>query len=374
MTKRICTWIFGGLLLSVIPLCYFDMVTDTPSVHAQGVPCTLSGTLTTTGTSIVIDNRRTGCYQWRVTYSSVGFSALSIQLESAPDNAGVPGSWSAFTGSTVVTDGSNPSTDTSFATIGVHSTASFVRLNLSSVSGSGTLTYQVWGANSTSVASLGSGGASGATGSTGATGPTGPSGPSGATGPSGSNGTTGATGPTGATGTGSTGATGPTGPAGSPQLAQHITSGVESSFTFTGISQSYTNLILTLSIGTLTTDNIAMQFSGVTSGYDYATFNFDSSASNVSGSGGTTSSFLGVSNSSLTSLNFASVVNILNYTSAGVIWGNSTSSHFDGTNSVGQYNVSFAFTSGGPVTSLTILTTGGANFVLGSKFTLYGQN
>src|SRR5271166_2231651 len=49
------------------------------SVHAQGpVPCQVSGTLTATGTSVVIDNRRTGCYQWRVTYSSTGFSALSI--------------------------------------------------------------------------------------------------------------------------------------------------------------------------------------------------------------------------------------------------------------------------------------------------------
>lgn len=369
--KRIFSWIFGGLLLSIIPLCYFDMVTDTISVHAQGVPCTLSGTLTATGTSIVIDNRRTGCYQWRVTYSSVGFSALSIQLESAPDNAGVPGSWSAFTGSTVVTDGSNPSTDTSFATIGVHSTASFVRLNLTSVSGSGTVTYQVWGANSTSVASLGSGGSSGATG------PTGPSGPAGATGPTGTNGATGATGPTGTGTTGPTGpagSNGPTGPSGTPQLAQHTTSTTENSVTFSSINQSFTNLYLTLSVGTVSTDTIEMTFNGLATGYDYATHNFDSSAQNVSGSGSGSSVFIGVSNSPTTSGGFGALINILRYTSTSNLWGSAIAEHFDGTNSVGQYNTSFAYTSGGPITSITILTMGGANFAIGSLFTLYGQN
>jgi hypothetical protein len=148
----------------------------------------VNGTFTGTGTSIVIDNRRTGCYQWRVTYSNEGYSALSIQLENAPDSGGVPGSWSAFTGSTVVTDGSNPSTNSSFATIGIHSTASFVRLNLTSATGTGAVTYQVWGANSTSVAGVQSSGSGGATGPTGATGPSGPSGPTGATGATGSGG------------------------------------------------------------------------------------------------------------------------------------------------------------------------------------------
>lgn len=194
MFKRISSWIVSGFLLSVIPLCYFDLIKDTPEVHAQ-VPCMVNGTFTGTGTSIVIDNRRTGCYQWRVTYSNEGYSALSIQLENAPDSGGVPGSWSAFTGSTVVMDGANPSTNSSFATIGIHSTASFVRLNLTSATGTGAVTYQVWGANSTSVAGNQSSGSGGATGPAGATGPSGPSGP------------TGAVGATGATGSGSGGPT-----------------------------------------------------------------------------------------------------------------------------------------------------------------------
>jgi hypothetical protein len=161
------------------------LFSGSPIVHAQvPVPCMASGQYTATGVSATIDNRRTGCYQWRVSYNSTGFSGISVQLEYAPDNNGVPGSWSVFTGS-VVTDGSNPSTSTNTATIGIHSNAAWVRLNLVTAIGSGALTYQIWGANSTSNFNQ----------------PVGAGGTTGATGPTGSGGTTGATGPTGAVST-----------------------------------------------------------------------------------------------------------------------------------------------------------------------------
>lgn len=141
---------------------------DIQIVHAQptGI-CTITGTYTATGVSVILDNRKSGCYQWRVSYNNTGFSALSIQLEQAPNANGVPGSWAAFTGATVVTDGANPSTNTNSAIIGIHSGAAFVRLRLVTVTGTGSISYQFWGANSTSNI------ASGATGSTGATGATG---------------------------------------------------------------------------------------------------------------------------------------------------------------------------------------------------------
>jgi hypothetical protein len=90
-----------------------------------------------------------GCYQWRMTYTATGFSALSVQLESAPNVAGSPGSWTAFSGSSVVTDGTNPATSATAGTIGVHSAAAFVRINVTSATGTGSLTWQLYGANST---------------------------------------------------------------------------------------------------------------------------------------------------------------------------------------------------------------------------------
>jgi hypothetical protein len=120
--------------------------------HAQTVPCNLQGTAAGAGASAYIDNRRTGCYQWRVVYASYGFSVVSIQLEQAPDNGGIPGSWSAFTGATVVIDGTNPATSTNAATIGVHSAAAWVRLNFVTLTGSGNVYWAFWGANSVSVA------------------------------------------------------------------------------------------------------------------------------------------------------------------------------------------------------------------------------
>jgi hypothetical protein len=146
------------------------LIHHTKPVLAQSgpVPCQVTGALTATGQSMTIDNRRTQCYQWRVAYSNFGFSAISVQLEEAPDNGGVPGTWAAFTGSSVVTDGTNPQTNTNAALIGVHSAAAWVRLNLVTATGSGTFYYQVWGANSTSnIASLGACGGTGATGPTG---------------------------------------------------------------------------------------------------------------------------------------------------------------------------------------------------------------
>lgn len=146
----------------------------TSPVHAQSsaqTPCILTGQLIATGQSIQLDNRYLGCYQFRVSYNSVGFTAISIQLEFAPDNGGVPGTWVAFSGS-AVTDGTNPSVSTTGQIIGVHANAPWLRLNLVTAAGSGKLTYQVWGANSTqNIASL-----KGATGSQGATGATGPPG------------------------------------------------------------------------------------------------------------------------------------------------------------------------------------------------------
>lgn len=138
-------------LLFLLALCFcLGFVAIAPAPLQAQIPaaCNYTGTFTGVATSNVFDNRVLGCYQWRVGYSSTGFSAVSLQFEYAPDNAGVPGSWTAFTGSTTVTDGSNPSTSITTATIGIHASAAFVRVNLVSKTGTGTIYWRFDGANS----------------------------------------------------------------------------------------------------------------------------------------------------------------------------------------------------------------------------------
>ena len=122
--------------------------------HAQSpVPCSVNGTFSTATTSAIVDNRRNGCYQLRLAYQSTGFSALSIQVEWAPDNnGGLPptSGWAAFAGS-AVSDGINPTTNTAAGIIGIHATGAWLRVNLASATGTGVLTYSFWCANSTSI-------------------------------------------------------------------------------------------------------------------------------------------------------------------------------------------------------------------------------
>src|SRR5208337_1486890 len=49
-----------------------------------------------------------GILEWTMTYQSQGFGGVSILVQSAPDSAGSPGTWGAFTGTTSA--GTNPLT------------------------------------------------------------------------------------------------------------------------------------------------------------------------------------------------------------------------------------------------------------------------
>lgn len=93
--------------------------------------------------SLQFDNRLKGCVNWVVTYWAVGYSALSVQLEGAPDNGGQPGSWSALT---AVTGFSNPSTNTTFAPIVIQNNPPWLRFKIVSNTGNGSVTFQVSGA------------------------------------------------------------------------------------------------------------------------------------------------------------------------------------------------------------------------------------
>lgn len=129
------------LFLCLFALCAFG----------QSYQCQFNAAPTVAGVGTSFDNRAANCYNWRVTYTSTGFSAISLQLESAPDNAGTPGTWTAFTGTAVVTDGTNPSTSTNSALIGIHANAAWVRINLVTATGTGTVKYNVFGASGVSA-------------------------------------------------------------------------------------------------------------------------------------------------------------------------------------------------------------------------------
>lgn len=381
--KRI---IFGTILLVAIAVSLFSLwswlgfaplyrTAEIQTVHAQ-VPCVVQGSFTASGTSVVIDNRKSGCYQWRVAYTSVGFSVISIQLESSPDNS----TWSAFTGSTVVTDGSNPSTSTSDAIIGVHSTSAFVRLNLVTATGTGTLTYQVWGANSTSnIAQLASGGH---------VGPTGPTGPAGATGPTGT-GVAGATGPTGVTGsTGPSGATGATGANGSACMTPQSTtvgSGVASvSFT---IPNTCHDLIITskaTSLSAVAADGLLIQFNGDTgSNYDWQLFA-------VNGPTPTTTGALSAAQTSGYVTNVPGTTscvvpsNICSATATMQIPAYNSTAFFQSVTTSGGLNQSLEgnlyifssfiqWRSATAITGVKLFLNSGANFGVGSTFTVSGR-
>ena len=98
------------------------------------------------------DNRFTGCVNWILTYASRGFSALSIAVQSAPDAGGTPGTWVTFAGT--IKSGINPNTNTAeratfFGTADPTDFQPWVRVNLSTVTGTGMVTGTLLGFNTT---------------------------------------------------------------------------------------------------------------------------------------------------------------------------------------------------------------------------------
>lgn len=141
------------------------------TVHAQGTPnCSqaLSFGSATPGTAInTISGAQAGCAGWRLTWSVTGFTAATIQLEGSQDNS----SWSAFSGATIVLEGSNPTSWTSATasnTIVVRASQPYVRVNITGVTGSGTIKTLILGYSGTSAQlDNGSGGGGGSCGALG---------------------------------------------------------------------------------------------------------------------------------------------------------------------------------------------------------------
>jgi hypothetical protein len=94
---------------------------------------------TATGAGINFDNRGFNCVDWTVTIQFRGFSGASVELDSAPDNNGAPGAFAPF-GGTIIS-GANPTTVfvQNAATATMTNFFPWLRLNVTSLTGSGSI-------------------------------------------------------------------------------------------------------------------------------------------------------------------------------------------------------------------------------------------
>jgi hypothetical protein len=83
---------------------------------------------TDNGSSAQFDNRFLGCKTWYVSYTSTGFPAVTLTVESASDNGGVPGVW-GVAGSVV--EGVNPNVAVTEASTVLYGYAPWYRVTLS---------------------------------------------------------------------------------------------------------------------------------------------------------------------------------------------------------------------------------------------------
>ena len=117
-----------------------------------------SGQSTPTSTTCG-DNRQNTITNWVFAYYVDGFSGISVVVQGAPDASGVPGSWATL-GGTVSTAGcgANPCTVATQSFIVLNGYAPWVRVSLTSVTGSGTLVGQLLGYKSPGAVTGGGGG------------------------------------------------------------------------------------------------------------------------------------------------------------------------------------------------------------------------
>lgn len=128
--------------LSLFVLCF------AAGALAQPPDCQIQATFTAAGRSSPIPalsaSSGTPCVVWRLTYHATGFSGLSIEIDGAPDTGGAAGSWTVLP-SSVITEGSNPSTSTSEQTIAAKVYHPWVSIDVTSVTGTGTIQARLMG-------------------------------------------------------------------------------------------------------------------------------------------------------------------------------------------------------------------------------------
>ncbi len=100
---------------------------------------------TITGTSPLQDNRQQGCTTWSLVYLNVGYSPVSVTLQSAANNAGHPGSFSTgFPVQQTVIAGANPASNTTGGYLWIVGTNAWVHVTVTGT-GAGTVTGALFG-------------------------------------------------------------------------------------------------------------------------------------------------------------------------------------------------------------------------------------
>lgn len=128
--------LFGGVAFAqtsrsiVQPDCVIDF-------SLNGTTSTIAGGPGTCGANT------SGVIQWRIAYKSTGFTGVTLAVQSAPDNSGVPGAWVTFAGTVV--EGINPNTSTTQASTNLSGFYPWVRVNLTGSVGTGLITGVLYG-------------------------------------------------------------------------------------------------------------------------------------------------------------------------------------------------------------------------------------
>lgn len=135
-------------VICAIGLALLAITTSQAQAHAQtptprAPDCNIAFTLTAAAASNPYDNRQQGCTNWVITYTSSGFTVLSLAFQSSADTNGTPTAWGSFAG-TVVT-GINPNTAITQATSTFTGYYPWLRVNLSGLTGTGTVRGLAYG-------------------------------------------------------------------------------------------------------------------------------------------------------------------------------------------------------------------------------------
>ena len=143
---RIYCSTFNGraLLLAVLALAWTGAARAQTAVIKPD--CIIDVTLTAAGQTAggpgTCGQNTNAVYEWRFAYKSTGFSVLSVIVQSAPDVAGAPGTWVSFAGTIT---GSNPNTAITQTSTNLVGFQPWVRVLLTSATGAGTITGQLYG-------------------------------------------------------------------------------------------------------------------------------------------------------------------------------------------------------------------------------------
>lgn len=128
---------------------------------AQTPPCVVNFNFTAQGQTTTQTNclaNTQGVVNWRLVYVVNGFNPVSLQVESAPDNNGVPGAWVAFSGTVI--EGPNPATNVVQGTIRLSGYNRWVRVNAVTLTGAGNVAGVIYGCTEPGCSLVGAAGAS----------------------------------------------------------------------------------------------------------------------------------------------------------------------------------------------------------------------